>query len=335
MTLRTIAVPRQSPTGAAFRRAAGAPGFRGSATCKPISFLRALANPAVGDWNSDSGRLRCPGVRADRRQGLSREPAHGFRSAERRSCVVLDGTAAGDTITLTGGGLDRHDQTGTLLVAQNGTEMIDLQRNLRSVADARPSSRRPARSCSTTERPRRLGPKRREELADREGGRACGSRSTGNAVEVVPGSDSLITNQKFADYNLHLEFRTLGTPTNSGVFLEARYEANINEPYGHSTARPTPALTTATVNRRFAPPAAAGLADARYRIPRAKFDATSEKTARATVLFLNGAKIYEDQALGPLAGAAGRLGEAPTGPIMLQEHGMEVQFRNIWAVELK
>src|SRR5438045_3029339 len=49
------------------------------------------------------------------------------------------------------------------------------------------------------------------------------------AVEVVPGSDCIITHRSFGDVHLHVEFRTLGTPTNSGVFLQDRYEVNINE----------------------------------------------------------------------------------------------------------
>src|SRR5215213_2066974 len=32
----------------------------------------------------------------------------------------------------------------------------------------------------------------------------------GNAVEVVPGTDCLITKQQFGDCKLHLEFKTLG-----------------------------------------------------------------------------------------------------------------------------
>jgi hypothetical protein len=43
--------------------------------------------------------------------------------------------------------------------------------------------------------------------------------------------------------------------------------------------------------------------------------------------------MYKDQALGPVILNAAKLGEAPTGPIQLQEHGMPVQFRNIWVVE--
>ena len=50
-------------------------------------------------------------------------------------------------------------------------------------------------------------------------------------------------------------------------------------------------------------------------------------------MLFNGVKIYDQQELNPMKGAAGRLGEAPTGPIMLQEHGMPVQFRNIWVTE--
>ena len=45
---------------------------------------------------------------------------------------------------------------------------------------------------------------------------------------------------------------------------------------------------------------------------------------------LNGVTLYENQELDPPTGAAGRLGEAATGPLMLQEHGMRVQFQNVW-----
>src|SRR5215213_8104254 len=42
-----------------------------------------------------------------------------------------------------------------------------------------------------------------------------------NAVEVVPATDSIISKQKFGDCKLHVEFRTLGTKTNSGVYLQS------------------------------------------------------------------------------------------------------------------
>ena len=48
------------------------------------------------------------------------------------------------------------------------------------------------------------------------------------AVEVVPASDCLISHQKFGDIRLHAEFRTLGAPTNSGIYFQTRYEVNIN-----------------------------------------------------------------------------------------------------------
>ena len=39
-------------------------------------------------------------------------------------------------------------------------------------------------------------------------------------------------------------------------------------------------------------------------------------------LYLNGVKLYDHQEVKPMKGAAGRLGEAPTGPLYLQEHGI-------------
>src|SRR5262249_23398990 len=72
--------------------------------------------------------------------------------------------------------------------------------------------------------------------------------------------------------------------------------------------------------------------DIDFRAPR--FDGSGNKVAKArATVFFNGVKIYDNQELDRPHGAAGRLGEAPRGPFMLQEHGMPVQFRNIWVVE--
>ena len=158
------------------------------------------------------------------------------------------------------------------------------------------------------------------------------------AVEVVPASDCLISHQKFGDLRLHAEFRTLGAPTNSGIYFQTRYEVNINETYGQTTGTPNGGLDNCTPKgtgpkvRASRAPLEWQTLDVEFRAPR--FDAAGKKIAkpRATVR-LNGVELYHEQELDPPTGAAGRLGEAPTGPLMLQEHGMPVQFRNIWVVE--
>ena len=156
------------------------------------------------------------------------------------------------------------------------------------------------------------------------------------AMEVVPGADSLITHRKFGDVRVHAEFRTLGAPTNSGIYLQARYEVNINEVFGQREGTPCGGLDNCTSVKPTVRASRAPLEwqtlDIEFTAPR--FDAAGNKTAnaRATVR-LNGVQLYDRQELNPPKGAAGRLGEAATGPLMLQEHGMPVQFRNIWVVE--
>ncbi|HSV13757.1 MAG TPA: DUF1080 domain-containing protein, partial [Tepidisphaeraceae bacterium] len=156
-----------------------------------------------------------------------------------------------------------------------------------------------------------------------------------NAMEVVPESDCIITHQKFGDCHLHAEFRTLGTPSNSGVFLEDRYEANINETYGRTDGTPNGGFDNCTDKvepkiRPSFPPLAWQTFDIDFHAPR--FDGANKTTDATATVLLNGVKIYDNQKLDPPHGAAGRLREAPTGPLMLQEHGMPVQFRNIWIV---
>jgi hypothetical protein len=159
----------------------------------------------------------------------------------------------------------------------------------------------------------------------------------GGAMEVVPRAGCLISRKSFGDAKIHVEFRNLGGPTNSGVYIQDRYEANINEMYGRLDGNPcanfdncTPADTKPGI-RCSRPPLEWQTLDIDFHAPR--FDADSKKTAspRVTLLF-NGTPLYTDRELGPVTLNAARLGEAPTGPIQLQEHGMPVQFRNIWVV---
>jgi hypothetical protein len=157
-------------------------------------------------------------------------------------------------------------------------------------------------------------------------------------LEVVPGTGGgIISHQKFGDCRLHVEFRTLGAPSNSGVFIQTRYEANINESYGKLEGTPNGGFDNCLPKgaepevRASRPPLVWQTFDIEFTAPR--FDAAGNKTAPATAtLWLNGVKLYDHQALELPHGAAGRLGEAATGPLMLQEHGMPVQFRNIWLV---
>ena len=158
------------------------------------------------------------------------------------------------------------------------------------------------------------------------------------AMEVVPRTGSLISRKSFGDAKIHVEFRNLGGPTNSGVYIQDRYEANINEMYGRLDGNPcagfdncTPAEAKPGI-RCSRPPLEWQTLDIDFHAPR--FDAAGKRTAAARVTMLfNGTAIYTDRELGPITLNAARLGEAPTGPIQLQEHGMPVQFRNIWVLE--
>ena len=43
--------------------------------------------------------------------------------------------------------------------------------------------------------------------------------------------------------------------------------------------------------------------------------------------------IFDQAEIPSVKGAAKRLGETNAAPVMLQEHGAPIQFRNIWVVE--
>ena len=156
-------------------------------------------------------------------------------------------------------------------------------------------------------------------------------------LEVVPGANSIITKKKFSDFKLHLEFRLLSPKTNGGVFLLARYELGIKDSDGNSENSPCgsfenlvepikPRTNAALPNGQWQ------TLDVDFRAPHFGSDGKLAENARATVR-LNGVTIHDKVELGQRKGAAKRLGDATSGPLMLQEHDTAYQFRNLWIVE--
>lgn len=150
--------------------------------------------------------------------------------------------------------------------------------------------------------------------------------------------------QSFADYRLHLEFRTPYKPFargqgrgNSGIYHSGRYETQILDSFGlegkdnetggiYSISKPLLNMCR--------PPLAWQTYDVDFTA--AKFDAEGKRTAwpRITVK-LNGVTVHEDLELGKDFTTAAPIGKpltSPEGPIFLQNHGNPVVFRNIWVV---
>ena len=162
------------------------------------------------------------------------------------------------------------------------------------------------------------------------------------SLEVVSLKDGkkykqdLSTKETFGDYILHLEFKLPHKPTatgqvrsNCGIHHLGLYETQILDSfglYGYDNE-------CGGIYKIREPDSNAGYPgglwqtyDIDLRAPR--FDAKGKKTSNARItVHLNGILIHDDVEISkPAAGGK----EAPTGPIILQDHGNPVQFRNIW-----
>jgi hypothetical protein len=167
--------------------------------------------------------------------------------------------------------------------------------------------------------------------------------SKDGAMEGVKGHGDIISKEKFdGKFRLHVEFRVPYEPGdagqgrgNSGVYLQGRYEVQILDSYGLKSGKNDCAaiydIHPPKVNACKAPTIWQSY-DIEFSAPKYENGKKTEP-ARMTVRH-NGVLVHENAEI-PVDNTRAGLGGDPStpGPILLQDHGHPVQFRNIWLVK--
>jgi hypothetical protein len=298
---------------------------------KPINYVMLQPDPMVGDWQGDADVIAQIYKKRDGKYAANLLSAF---DTVNNLIAVLQGTSSAKGTEFSGDGWSGVIKDSNFIIGHGGQKL-----NLTHVVRVSPTmGEKPPPGAVVLFDGSDLNAWAKKAGKDwlKEDGPAKWKIVDG-AIEIVPGSDSVITHQKFGDCHLHLEFRTICIPTKSAVFLEARYEVNINESYGQLTGTTSGGLDNTSKDiaprvRPSLPPLSWQTFDIDFTAPR--FDGGGNRTAKAAMtVFLNGVKLIDHREMDSPFGAAGRLGEAPAGPLMLQDHTTPAQFRNIWLTE--
>lgn len=164
------------------------------------------------------------------------------------------------------------------------------------------------------------------------------------------GTHDLVTKKKYKDFEAHVDFVLCGKRgddslegySNSGVYLQNRYEMQIESPKGKDIKDPYnwkigPHGIGAFCMERV-PDTNAWRPNGQWQsfhfiFKAARWDGDKmTEPARATVWW-NGVKVHDNV---PIKKANGGIKVSPAlGGFKLQEHGQDVRFRNVWVKEIK
>jgi hypothetical protein len=174
------------------------------------------------------------------------------------------------------------------------------------------------------------------------GNKKIGWEFADGVATIRPKTGSIWTKRDFTDFKMHIEFRIPQMPPNvrgqgrgnSGVYIQRRYELQILDSYG----QPPRKNEGGSIYKFKAPDKNACKKPGEWQsyditFHAARFEgqgnnAKKVKDARITVRH-NGDLIHNDVEI-PNKTGAGRVEGPEPGPILLQEHGNKVEFRNIW-----
>jgi hypothetical protein len=151
------------------------------------------------------------------------------------------------------------------------------------------------------------------------------------------GTGDIKTREEFSNYKLHVEFRTPYMPNakgqargNSGVYQVGRYELQVLDSYGLKSQD----NDCGGIYKQFAPLVNACRKPMEWQAYDITFhsarvvDGKEVQKAKITV-YQNGQLIHENREISVTPGGIDMKPGLP-GPILLQDHGNTVSFRNIW-----
>lgn len=169
------------------------------------------------------------------------------------------------------------------------------------------------------------------------------STSDAAAAGGLYGAADIVTQKKFRDFRLHVEFLITETGGNSGVYLQNRYEIQVLD--GDTTSHGMGAVLNLTPSPYYAYKGVGkwNAYDIVFRAARFK---KGKKVENALVtVYFNGQKVHTNIPIpqvfgGPNSGVDGGnnkgegITDTPEG-IKLQAEGHDVRYRNIWIKPLK
>jgi len=168
---------------------------------------------------------------------------------------------------------------------------------------------------------------------------------TNGAMQVVPGTGDLISKNAFGDVQLHVEWRIpegdYGNG-NSGIYLQGRYEVQIFNSYQNETKIYYNGQT-GSLYKQFPPLVNASKPhgewesfDIIFTAPRFSKEGELVSPAKFTV-FQNRIIVQHNAQLKGITthnNVTSYEAHPLKQPLMIQDHGDKVQFRNIWVREL-
>jgi hypothetical protein len=161
---------------------------------------------------------------------------------------------------------------------------------------------------------------------------------------MVAGNGSTVTKDAFGDAYVHLEFSPPVMPEakgqakgNSGVYLQSLYEVQVLDSYGIASPGRGDCGAVYNVSAPLAnacrPPGEWQTYDIIFRAPR--FDEAGNKTQNARVtVFQNGILVQNNVEVPGGTTASPTIPESGKGPLLLQDHGNPVRYRNVWLLPL-